>query len=564
MPDVSGYLRAVADAEAKTSDAQWAAAAVLWEQAVRLNPVQGRHWVSLAEARFELGDYRAALAAYGKSQETGVAVGRGDNEAMFPADIAYRMASCHVRLGDREMAVQELDRAIRTGLRDLDRPSNDEHWASLLEDEAVREMLGIFDTEGMTRDEGWRADLTFLAREIKRRAYAPFAEVPEPDFDAAVRDLADDVPNLSDVQILAGIMKLLRPLGDGHAFVVPSEDKHETQLSLPVKFYLFAEGLFVTAAIPEHRELLGAQVLKVGEHPVDRVLAAVDPVISRDNAQQVRWLGPEVLRWTPLLHALGLIDDPAHAILTLQFPDGTSRAVKVESVAAGPHDYPTIAPPPSLTRPRPAGWILLADTLDAPTPRYLRNCHVLYWFEYLPEAATVYFQFNGVGDHPHETLAEFSDRLFAFIDSHQVSKLVIDLRWNGGGNTYLVQQLLHRIIGCTKINQYGGLYVIIGRGTFSAAQNTATAIERETNAIFVGEPSGSRPNFIGETIPFKLPYSKASVNVADLYWQTSWPMDHRPWIAPDLYAPPVFEAYSQNRDPAMEAILACDEHLPGY
>ena len=80
--------------------------------------------------------------------------------------------------------------------------------------------------------------------------------------------------------------------------------------------------------------------------------------------------------------------------------------------------------------------------------------------------------------------------------------------------------------------------MIIGRGTFSAAQNTATAIERETNAIFVGEPSGSRPNFIGETIPFTLPYSKAIVNVADLYWQTSWPMDHRPWIAPELYAPP--------------------------
>ncbi len=140
----------------------------------------------------------------------------------------------------------------------------------------------------------------------------------------------------------------------------------------------------------------------------------------------------------------------------------------------------------------------------------------------------------------------------------------IDLRWNGGGNTYLVQPLLRRLIGCTKINQRGWLYVIIGRGTFSAAQNTATAIERETSAIFVGEPSGSCPNFIGETIPFTLPYSEAMVNVSDLYWQASWPMDHRPWIAPELYAPPSFEAYSQNRDPAMEALLSCREHLPGW
>lgn len=105
--------------------------------------------------------------------------------------------------------------------------------------------------------------------------------------------------------------------------------------------------------------------------------------------------------------------------------------------------------------------------------------------------------------------------------------------------------------------------MIIGRGTFSAAQNTATMIERETDAIFVGEPTGSRPNFVGEVVLFTLPVSRTLVNVADVYWQTSWPEDNRPWIAPDLYAPPSFEAFSQNRDPAMEAILSSHEHLPG-
>ena len=77
------------------------------------------------------------------------------------------------------------------------------------------------------------------------------------------------------------------------------------------------------------------------------------------------------------------------------------------------------------------------------------------------------------------------------------------------------------------INRRGALFVIIGRLTFSAAQNTVTAIDRETSAIFVGEPTGSRPNFIGESIYFELPYSKVRANAADLFWQTSWPWDHR-------------------------------------
>lgn len=555
MPDFSDYVRTLAAAEAKTGSASWAAAAALWARVVELNPVVGRHWVRLAGARYELGDFEGALDAYARAQEAGVWLQHLEEvETVFPAEIAYRMATCHVRRGDHEGAAAELRRALRLGLRDLGRPVGDEHWEPLL-DEAVREMLGIIDTTGMTRDQGWRADLAFLAREIKRRAYAPFREIPEPEFDAAVARLAEDLPGLSDVQVLTGMMRLLRPLCDGHAFVLPAEGSKDAQLCLPVKFFRFTEGLFVTAAAEAYRQVIGAQLLSVEGHPVGEVLAAVEPLLSRDNDQQVMWLGPEVLRWTPLIHALGLISDPGQATLTVRFPDQRTGTVAVESVA-DPHR--------SLMDPRPAGWISLADTVGAPMPLYLRNSDTPYWFEYLPAEAVVYFQFNGVGDQPLEPIAAFCERLFTFIDSHPVSKLVIDLRWNGGGNTYLVQSLLHRLIGCTKINQRGCLYVIIGRGTFSAAQNTATAIERETSAIFVGEPSGSRPNFIGETIPFTLPYSKAMVNVADLYWQTSWPMDHRPWIAPELYAPPSFEAYSQNLDPAMEAILSCREHLPGW
>jgi hypothetical protein len=198
-----------------------------------------------------------------------------------------------------------------------------------------------------------------------------------------------------------------------------------------------------------------------------------------------------------------------------------------------------------------------------PRPLHLRHRDLPYWFEYLPASDLVYFQYNAVLDHPAEPFAAFCDRLFGFIQQRRPARLVIDMRWNGGGNTFLARPLLHHLIACPAINRRGALFVIIGRLTFSAAQNTATAIDRETNAIFVGEPTGSRPNFIGEVIEFELPYSKVRANAADLFWQTSWPWDHRTWIAPDIYAPPTFEAFSRNEDPAMDAILAVGEHFPG-
>jgi hypothetical protein len=99
------------------------------------------------------------------------------------------------------------------------------------------------------------------------------------------------------------------------------------------------------------------------------------------------------------------------------------------------------------------------------------------------------------------------------------------------------------------------LFVIIGRRTFSAAGNAATYIQRQTNAIFVGEPTGAKPNSMGDETYFTLPYSKLTASVADVYWESSWPQDFRNWIAPQIYVEPTFAAYRANRDSAMEAVL---------
>jgi hypothetical protein len=90
--------------------------------------------------------------------------------------------------------------------------------------------------------------------------------------------------------------------------------------------------------------------------------------------------------------------------------------------------------------------------------------------------------------------------------------------------------------------------VITGPRTFSAAQHTCAVIEANTHAVFVGEPTGSRPNFAGERTPFRLPCSGLRVNVSDTYWQNGWPQDRRTSIAPELRVFPTIAAYRAKRD----------------
>jgi hypothetical protein len=95
----------------------------------------------------------------------------------------------------------------------------------------------------------------------------------------------------------------------------------------------------------------------------------------------------------------------------------------------------------------------------------------------------------------------------------------------------------------------------LGRYTVSAGMMLASEIERNTDAIFVGEPTGSSPNFVGQDVGIRLPYSGMQGSLSDLYWQNSSATDFRVWIPPLLYTPPSFVLYSSNRDPALEAIL---------
>jgi hypothetical protein len=276
MSDFTGML---ARAQAKTGEKDWTAAAELWARVAAANPVNGDYWARLGEARFGAKDYQGARQAYEKALRLGVRYVEqpDDTPPLMPGEIAYRIACCEAAAGDREAAGAALQMALDRGMRDLVRVRSDELWEDLRADQRIRDMTGIIDADSMSRDDGWRYDLTFLAREIKRLAYAPFAIQTEAEFDQAVAELHRAIPGRTDAQIVVGMKKLIRHLDDGHAGVSWPKDDKEASRVLPVDFFLFAEGLYVIAAAPGCEHLLGAKVEKIGGLAIEEVMAALDP-----------------------------------------------------------------------------------------------------------------------------------------------------------------------------------------------------------------------------------------------------------------------------------------------
>jgi C-terminal processing protease CtpA/Prc len=120
----------------------------------------------------------------------------------------------------------------------------------------------------------------------------------------------------------------------------------------------------------------------------------------------------------------------------------------------------------------------------------------------------------------YQDLQEQTARLWTFIAQRPAKRLIIDMRWNGGGNfMHGRQYLVSKITFMPQINRAGRLFVIIGRRTFSAGMTNVTDFRRETEAVIVGEPTGGRPNGYQENHWFTLPLSKIRVSCATLKYR---------------------------------------------
>ncbi|MGZ5488079.1 MAG: hypothetical protein ACXWF4_06075 [Candidatus Aminicenantales bacterium] len=406
---------------------------------------------------------------------------------------------------------------------------------------------------GLT-DQQWREDIDTLARTVAEKHRHPFDTLSRADFDKSVASLRARVPSLADHEIVVGMIKLVALLRDGHSRLTlpagPAADSQSHAATaapkagiafhiLPVKLYLFIDGLHVQAAAPGRRDLVGAKVVQIGRLPAEAALEAVRPAVHYDSEMWFKLVGPQFLGVPEVLQACGVTEGVDRTPLTVE-KDGRTTTVVLDPLPLGPE---------------PA-WVTWSDVSGTPKPLYLRSAGKPFMFEILPDQKTVYVQVNAIQDDRTETLAAFSARMIDAAEAAGVDRIILDLRLDGGGNNYLSRGLVLALLGAKDLNRYGRLFTLIGRNTFSAAVSLVSALERWSETIFVGEPTGNVPSQYGDARKYPLPHSGLTVRLSSVYWRDAEVDERRPWVAPDIAVGLSWSDFAAGRDPALEAALA--------
>ena len=158
---------------------------------------------------------------------------------------------------------------------------------------------------GLSRDDGWRADIDGLLEARERLHPDPWHGLPRATWVTAAEAVKARIPTMTDDQALVELIRLASMPGwagrDGHTGIFPGAGTHE----YPILLWQFSDGLVITAARAPYGDLVGSRIATIAGRPVADVLALVEPLVPRDNPSTLLGYEPLYLRMSEVLAGLG-------------------------------------------------------------------------------------------------------------------------------------------------------------------------------------------------------------------------------------------------------------------
>jgi len=398
-----------------------------------------------------------------------------------------------------------------------------------------------------TDDAPWQADMTAFLDVLHAEHENPYFNTPREEFEAAVAAYRAALPTMDRAERITGFARIVAMVGDGHTWMpmyrlpfggLPPGPGFS---SLPLRFELFDDGLYVVGASDAHADVLGARVAGFGGVPAEDAIARVMELLPTDATNFAREFVGEWLMQIEILQALGL----AETSLQLSLADG--RAVELRALPADAmYDwvFSMDAGPAGQE-----GW--RTATSDQP-----------FWLEAFDGAHRItdldgatYLQFTEIGDWEGQSFASLAEAAVARAETRDNPALIIDLRRCLGGDGSRNDGFIEALANSERLNREGRLMILTSRSTHSAAVMLVSALEQRTEAVFIGQGTADRPNHYGETNIFVTPNSMLPIIHASEYYQTSFDGDDRRFRAPDIAIPYTFADYAAGSDAVLTAAI---------
>ena len=281
-------------------------------------------------------------------------------------------------------------------------------------------------------------------------------------------------------------------MGDSHTSVQVA-DSVVDQLNAYPMVLSWRDGHWYLTTVPaEEQDLLGAEVTAIGGRSMAEVVKTFGRVLSADNPVKLRRQYRQVCNVADYYAYLGLAK--AGEPLALTLADGKTVS---------------IAPMPYLSLGEAEIVQLGAEVPQPATAR--QKCNYCA----LPLSGQVYYiQYNVCQEDPALPMEDFAAQVQADLEAGSYSRVLVDLRNNGGGSDGVIWPLLSVLR--QEMDDGTEVVGLIGEATFSSAIINAVELQ-EMGIPLVGEPASGSVDHFGSVSGFSLPNSGIQIGVSSKY-----------------------------------------------
>lgn len=382
--------------------------------------------------------------------------------------------------------------------------------------------------------ESWVSDIDYLVKKTQN-IVPDFKSHPQStEFLKRAELLKQGITSKSNQEILFEIQHLLNSIEDEGCNIIPFQKKLDTKV-LPIKTYWFNDGLYICDASSNYNTLKGEKILKINDLDVDDVFLKLSEYINTDNVFYKKYLFSIYSTMPALLMSRGIgnFNDK----ILLEFASGRKATIKAESVT----EYVKL------------DRMLPNDGRFSFTNTNHKNDN--FWKEYIPNTNTLFVQVQKVVNNKKGiSFSSFVKAIEGEIKKGNAKKIIIDVRYGGGGNGFKLKPFTDLLKNSKEINKKGNLFVLTSKATRGTLLELTSIISLNTKSIIIGEPTAEGPNTVGDTKYIKLPNSELNISLTNVFWPTSWNFDKRKTIKPDIRIDYSFNQYKNNEDPWILAV----------
>ncbi len=384
-------------------------------------------------------------------------------------------------------------------------------------------------------------DLDFLYEKVLAGFHPDaFANTPESEFLALKAEIEGRLETVSGTEFLLDLMRLTALVGDSHTSV--SVGSAANFRAYPFSLVRRGESWYLSAAAPEDEDLLCQEVTLLAGKPVEEVIEAYGTLFASDNPVHLRRQFRQACNVADIYEYLGLVEAGEPLAVTLK----NGKTLSLAPVGMEEMNKLEIARIAGLIKDQP-------ETAAA---------DAYYFAKPLTEDA-YYIQYNTCQEAEDLPMEDFAALVAKDLKAGDYSRVLLDLRNNGGGSDGVIWPLLERL----RLAMDGGceLVGLIGEGTFSSALINAVEIQ-EMGGVLAGEPAGGSVCHFGAVKTFQLPNSKVRGQVSSKYIDLNTLLDAAAGrgveaLEPDVLVYQTLEDTLNGKDTTVDWLLAHPEKL---